>query len=84
MYQLFYHKAAAKTLVKMPRPTADAFRSAFATIASGMANSLDIKPLQGVDGFRLRIGGWRAVYQIDSGRMIVTILKIASRGDIYK
>ena len=42
----------------------------------------DIKPLQGEDGFRLRVGDWRIVYDIIGDEII--IYDIGNRGDIYK
>ncbi len=45
---------------------------------------LDIKPLQGRDGFRLRIQSRRAIYTIAHTRLIILVLDIGTRGDIYK
>ena len=40
----------------------------------------DVKPLQGEDGFRLRIGDFRAVYDIEGNNIIV--YDVGNRGDI--
>jgi mRNA interferase RelE/StbE len=45
---------------------------------------LDAKPLQGRDGFRLRIGDWRLIYEVDRGRLIILVVEIGPRGDVYK
>ena len=42
----------------------------------------DIKPLQGEDGFRLRVGDWRIVYDIIGDE--ITVYDVGNRGDIYK
>lgn len=84
MHRILYKKKALKALAKMPKPLADRFRSAFSAIAQGQHRQLDIKPMEGVGGFRLRIGDYRAVYEIDNGRLIVTVFNIGGRGDIYK
>lgn len=49
---------------------------------------VDIKPLAGrFQGFyRLRVGGWRVVYEIllrEGGDGVVYILDVRSRGDVY-
>ena len=46
----------------------------------------DIKPLEGrADGrLRLRIGGYRVVYNLTEGGRVLSIIDIGSRGDIYK
>jgi mRNA-degrading endonuclease RelE of RelBE toxin-antitoxin system len=40
--------------------------------------------MEGPDKFRLRIGGYRAVYELDNGRLIVIVFNVGTRGDIYK
>ena len=42
----------------------------------------NVKPLQGVDAMRLRVGDWRVVFS-ETGKEIA-IIKIASRGSIYE
>jgi mRNA interferase RelE/StbE len=84
MYQIVYKKKAIKSLEKMPGDIAARFKAAFYAIADGQQAHLDIKSLEGLDGYRLRIGGYRAVYELDNGRLIVTVFNIGSRGDIYK
>jgi mRNA interferase RelE/StbE len=84
MYQVVYKKKATKALLKMPTAIAAKFKAAFYAIADDQSEHLDIKALEGLSGFRLRIGSYRAVYEIDNGRLIVTVFNIGSRGDIYK
>jgi len=45
----------------------------------------NIKVLQGYENFyRLRVGDYRVIYRIDDNELIIIVLKIGSRGDIYK
>jgi len=71
-------------LAIMPKNIARRFLSAFVALALGRATGLDIKKLTGRDGYRLRIGGWRALYRIDKNQLIIEVVKIGARGDIYK
>lgn len=48
------------------------------------SKSLDVKKLQGKNGFRLRVGQWRVIFTRDDLIKIISIEKIGSRGDIYK
>lgn len=85
MHSVEYTKAATKTLRRMPRELAERFTAAFRALAEDpQRKDLDVKPLQGRDGYRLRIGDWRAVYAIDKGRLVILVLAIGPRGDIYK
>ncbi len=51
-----------KALRKMPVKTATAFLRAFEKFEAGDDHGLDLKKLSGRDGFRLRIGHYRAIY----------------------
>lgn len=45
----------------------------------------DIFPMRGkVNQYRLRIGEYRAVYSVQDDVLIVTVLKVGPRGDVYK
>lgn len=45
----------------------------------------DIKKMSGLtDVYRLRIGNIRVIYEIDNGELIIIVLDIGNRGDIYK
>lgn len=84
MYQVVYKRAAAKALLKMPGTLARRFEAAFKSLAERQAVRPDISKLQGRDGYRLRIGGWRALYRIEEKQLIIEVLRIETRGDIYK
>jgi mRNA interferase RelE/StbE len=43
----------------------------------------DIKKLQGREGYRLRVGNIRVVYDIVEERLIIRVIDIAYRGSIY-
>lgn len=45
----------------------------------------DIKRLRGhQDLLRMRVGDYRIIYTVDNGKLIVCIIDIGNRGDIYK
>jgi len=85
MYRLVYHKQAVKTLAKMPRGIAGRIRFELGLIAESPEKYVgDWKPLSGTIFWRLRVGGWRAICEIRDGDLILLVLKVGSRGDIYK
>ena len=50
-----------------------------------LPNGEDIKKLKGFDDLlRLRVGNYRIVYTVDNGKLIVYVIDIDNRGDIYK
>ena len=42
----------------------------------------DIKKLKGMDGYRVRIGGCRILFDIETD--VISVYKIATRGEAYK
>lgn len=85
MYEVIYRKTAQKALLRMPTATRTEFCDAFCLLAENpFRHDLDIKPLQGREGFRLRIGQWRAIYRVERERLLILVLDIGSRGNIYK
>lgn len=84
MYKIIYRKTAAKALLKLPPKVVEQFKQAFGHLAMDDESLLDIKKLEGREGFRLRIGSYRAIYRKLNDVMIIEIIKVGSRGDIYK
>lgn len=44
----------------------------------------NVVKLRSRPGFRMRIGDWRLIYEIRDDELIVLVLKIGARGDIYR
>lgn len=80
--KIAYSKAALRTLRRMPANEARRVRSkieAYAMAPSSQANN--VTKLQGRDGYRLRVGDWRVIF--DQNGTIMAILAIGPRGQIY-
>lgn len=83
-YKLELKKKASKFLEKYPQEKIK-FTNAFKDIANGKEAKYDIKKLKGqIDFYRLRLGKYRAVYTIINEKLIILVLDVVSRGDIYK
>ncbi|MGW0824931.1 type II toxin-antitoxin system RelE family toxin [Streptomyces sp. NPDC002845] len=80
---------AQRDMLKVPRP--DALRILYRlaelqkAMDAGDAASFDIKALQGHSARRrLRVGDYRVVYTVEDGRLIVWVLAVGNRRDIYR
>lgn len=82
MRDVQYTKAATKGLKRMPKHLKGKMFDAIAAIAKGDETGLNITKLQGQDGYRLRIGDYRASYTADM--KVLKVVKIGPRGDFYK
>lgn len=78
MFKIVYSKKALKFLKKQDKPTQKRIVDAI----SKLPLSGDIKKLQGTDGYRLRIGDFRVLFDVNG--LIIDIIEIGNRGQIYK
>ncbi|WP_114857188.1 type II toxin-antitoxin system RelE family toxin [Azospirillum brasilense] len=83
MHTIRYTAAALKTLRRMPRNTAELIRLKLREVAADPANARNVKKLKGRDGYRLRVGDWRIVYDLESGVLVLIVIEIGPRGGIY-
>lgn len=83
MREVIYAKQALKELARMPMADAKRIRSKvqqYADAPETQANN--VKKLQGVDYYRLRVGDWRVIFREDG--VVVDVIKIAGRSVVYR
>ena len=85
MYRLKYRRQARNHLARLPLKTKTAIVNKLHELAVNPDNAdLDIEILKGREGFRLRVGQYRVIYTRQDDQLIIEVVKIRSRGDIYK
>jgi len=85
MFTIKYSKQANKTRAKMPKGVAERIDAELESIAADpTAYKGDWQPLQGSPFWRLREVSWRAICEIINNELVIYVLKIGSRGDVYK
>lgn len=85
MYKIIFKKKALKSLNKLPQNVAKTIREKLEAIAANpYAEHPNTKKLQGRDGYRLRVGDWRVIYEIQNDELVILVLKVAPRGEVYR
>ena len=84
VWKLEFSHEAVKALVRMPRDQAIRVRRRLHELARDPIGAPNVKRLTDHPGFRLRVGDWRVVYLLQSERLVVQIIRIAPRGEVYK
>ena len=85
MYEIFFTKKADRALRKMSRKTARLIREKLDQLAQDpYARNPNVTKLQGRPGYRLRVGDWRVIYELEEGRLVILVLKVAPRGGVYR
>lgn len=80
-YRIEIDKRAVKFISKQSKPQKERILKAIYKLpAAG-----DIKAMQGYNGYyRLRVGDYRIIYTVNNDVLLVRIIEIGNRGDIYK
>ena len=68
----------------MPTNTAQLIRGKIRELAADPAKMRNVKKLTASPGYRLRVGDWRIVYTLDQERLAIEVIKIETRGGVYK
>jgi mRNA interferase RelE/StbE len=85
VYRVLFTKSADKTLRKLSRNVAQRIRRSLDDLATNpYAEHLDVTKLQNRPGYRLRVGDWRVIYEIENDELIILVLRIGSRGEVYR
>lgn len=70
--------------MRMPRGQALRIRRKIGELARDPHHAPNVKKLTEHPGFRLRVGGWRVVYLLIEERVVIHVIRIAPRGEVYK
>ena len=82
--EIRYSKKALKYLLKLQPKLRDRIRNTIRKIADGNTQGQNIVVMQDVDAFRVRTGDYRVIYEINDDELVLIVIKIGARGDVYK
>jgi len=85
MYHLKYRRQARNYIARLPfQIKSKIVKKLHQVQADPDDPDLDIDKLKGESGYRLRVGKYRIVYTRHEDQLIIEVIKIRSRGDVYK
>jgi len=83
-YRIEVKRSAAMTLAKIPRPDRNRIIERIDGLAENLPNTAMTK-MKGNNPFhKIRVGDYRIIYEIQAEVLIILILKIGHRKEIYK
>ena len=83
-YSINYKRSAFEELLQLPLNIAHKIKTAIDNL-SEIPRPQGCKKLKGSDkDYRIRIGNYRVIYTIIDAILIVTVIKIAHRKDVYR
>jgi len=82
-YSVFILRRAQKELAQLPREAYEHTRDAIRNLGQEPRPHGSTK-LTGREGWRIRIGGYRVIYEIDDQQHAISILHVGHRRDVYR
>jgi len=82
-YRIQIKASAAKALEGLPKQHQRRVGKAIDALAADPRPE-GVKKLHADEGWRIRVGDYRIIYTIDDGVLVVCIIRIGHRRDIYK
>ena len=82
-YTVLIERYAQKQIMKLAKKIIPVIKSAIADLADN-PRPYGYKKLKGEDSYRIRVGDYRVIYEINDNTIIVTVVSVGHRKDIYK
>ena len=82
-YSLSVLRRAQKELAEVPAEDQERIAAAIRDLGES-PRPPGCRKLTGREGWRIRIGNFRVIYEIDDGQRLVTILHVGNRRDVYR
>ena len=84
MYRVITSKSFDKALAKLPINWQKRIVAKVRDVAAQpYAPNNNLTKLQDRDGYRLRVGDWRVIYELEDDRLVMLVLEVGPRGGIY-
>ena len=78
------HREAIKALNKLPRNVRELVMQKIEGLARDPFGAANVRKLVGQPAYRLGVDDWRVIYDVDSGRLVVRVLRVGARGGVYE
>jgi mRNA interferase RelE/StbE len=82
VYEIEVRPAALRALRRIDRKDQARIRGAIALLAAD-PRPPGAKALRGREGLRIRIGNYRVIYTIEDDRLVVVVVALGHRRDVY-
>ncbi|NNN02971.1 MAG: type II toxin-antitoxin system RelE/ParE family toxin [Acidimicrobiaceae bacterium] len=82
-YEIEFRPAALRELRKIERSTQPRIQGAIALLAQD-PRPPSSRQLRGRDGYRLRVGDYRIIYTVDDGVLLIVVITIGHRREVYQ
>lgn len=82
-YRIEFRPAALRELREIDRSTQPRIQGVISLLAKDPRPPAS-RPLRGRDGYRLRVGDYRIIYTSDDGVLLIVVVTVGHRRDVYQ
>jgi mRNA interferase RelE/StbE len=82
-YIVLIERYAQKQIMKLDKKIIPVIESSIADLAEN-PRPYGYKKLKGEDAYRIRVGGYRVIYEINDNTIVITVVSVGHRKNIYK
>lgn len=82
-YTILIERYAQKQILKLDKKIIPVIKNAISNLASN-PRPHGYKKLKGEDAYRIRISDYRIIYEINDDVILVTVVSVGHRKDIYR
>jgi len=84
MYSILYKKSAEKDLRKLPQLIRIAIVRKIQSLANNPQPNGSVKLRGASNLYRIRHADYRIIYSVDSGELVIIVIKVAHRKEVYR
>jgi len=82
-YKIVFKKSVAKDLKKIPKKDVSKILKVIRSLATD-PRPHGVKKLSGQERYRMRQGNYRILYSIEDAQLIITVVKVGDRREVYR
>ena len=82
-YTVLIERFALKQILKLDKQVIPIIKTAIASLCDN-PRSYGYKKLKGENAYHIRVGDYRIIYEIEDDKIIITVVSVGHRKEIYK
>ncbi len=82
-YKIFIEKNAQKALTKITEKEQNRIIEAIRNLSQN-PKPMGVKKLSGREAWRIRVGSYRIIYEIQDDKLLIVVISIGHRREIYR
>ena len=83
-YDVEYTRDALRQFASLPVDMQEKVAKKLARLAEEPTKAANVKALKGEEGYRLRVGDYRVVYYLEHKKLLVVVVRVAHRREVYR